>query len=352
MKQLGIGIIGCGNIFSQYAQGLNDVPECRLLACADVKAERARGVAQEFGIPKACSVDEMLRDPQIDIVVNLTTPDFHAPLSSAILESGKHAYSEKPLAVSRGEGANLAALMDSCGKRLACAPDTFLGSGLQTTRKAIDDGLIGTPSSCTAFLCCPGHEHWHPNPGFFYRPGGGPLFDMGPYYLTHLVNLLGPVALVSAITGRQSEERSAKDGSTIKVEIDTHISASLRFASGAIGTLIMSFDVPGHHLPFIEVHGTKASLSVPNPNRFTGPLQIRQRGKKEWTDIAMRETPYDKRGSGVRDLSIALENNTNERCHFSLALHVLDIMQSILDSGTMNRPVSLTSTCERPAGLL
>ncbi|MEZ4675183.1 MAG: Gfo/Idh/MocA family oxidoreductase [Caldilineaceae bacterium] len=273
-----IGIIGCGNISGIYLKSDKVFNNIEIVACADLEIERATAKAAEYGI-KAYSVRELLADPEIEIVVNLTIPAAHAEVSAAIIEAGKASYSEKPFALNRADGEELLKLATSRGQRVGCAPDTFLGGGLQSCRKLVDDGAIGTPVAATAFMMSRGHEHWHPNPDFYYQPGGGPMFDMGPYYLTALVSILGPVRRVTGITRASFAERlitsQPKHGQVIKVEVPTHVAGLLEFASGAVGTIITTFDVKASQLPRMEIYGSDATLSLPDPNTFGGPVRLR-----------------------------------------------------------------------------
>jgi predicted dehydrogenase len=252
-------------------------------ACADIVPERAKQKAEEFDVPKACSVDELIDDPEVDIVLNLTIPKVHGEIALAALKEGKHVYNEKPLAPTREEGKKMLKLAKRKKLRIGCAPDTFLGGGIQTCRKIIDDGWIGQPIAAAAFMMGHGPENWHLDPDFFYQPGGGPMFDMGPYYLTTLINLLGPVKRVvgSATQGfnqrKITNPEKPKFGAVIKVNTPTHVVGILEFKSGAVGNLIMSFDVWASQLPRIEIYGTEGTLSVPDPNTFGGPIRIRRK---------------------------------------------------------------------------
>ncbi len=269
------------------------------------------------------------------------------------LEHGKHVYGEKPFAVSREEGAEMLRLANEKNLRIGCAADTFLGAAAQTCRKLIDDGWIGEVIGATAFMCCHGHESWHPDPAFYYDTGGGPLLDMGPYYLAGLVNLAGPVKRVSALSSRPFAERvitsAAKNGSRIPVKVDTHISGSLEFESGAVGTLLMSFDVWHHSLPPIEIHGTEGSLSVPDPNMFGGEVRV-CRGKGNWETVPLLYPHADNaRGLGLLDMARAAVGGRPHRASGELAFHVLDVMLSLHESGSQGVPVDIRSTCAQPA---
>lgn len=356
MKKTKIGIIGCGNISAIYFKNLTQFQNTEVVACADLILERARAKAAEFHIPKASLVEEMLHDPEIEIVVNLTIPHAHAQVAMAAFNAGKHVYGEKPLGVNRKEGNAILREAKAVSKRVGSAPDTFLGGGMQTCRKIIDDGLIGKPVAVTAFMMCHGHESWHPDPDFYYQPGGGPMFDMGPYYLTALINLMGPVRRLTAITQTTFLERlitsQPQKGKVIKVNVPTHVAGILEFACGAVGTIITSFDVWHAELPRIAVYGTEGSLSVPDPNGFEGKVRLRGKGDKEWKEMPLSHGYAENtRGIGVADMAAAIRSGRKHRASGEMAFHVLDIMQALHESSDTGRHVQLTSTCEKPAVL-
>ncbi len=353
---MNIGLIGCGNISHAYLKNGKTFKQTTLRACADARPEAAKACAETYGL-KAMSVDELLADPSIDAILNLTTPQSHVAINHRAIEAGKHVHCEKPFGLDREGGRRVIEAAKAKGLRVGCAPDTFLGGGHQTCRKLIDQGLIGRVVSGTAFMLCHGHESWHPAPAFYYQKGGGPLFDMGPYYLTALVNLLGPVARVSAFTNRSTDLRQglkANEGKTFPVEIDTHVSALLEFASGAIITLITSFDVWKHsNLKDIELHGTEGSLHIPDPNAFNGDIRFFKAGLS--ADWAPADNPFiyndNMRGIGLADLAAGVAKGRPHRCSGDLAFHVLDIMCGICESAAEGRCVALSTTCERPAPL-
>ena len=316
----------------------------------------AKARAREFEVPKVHDVEALLADPDIDIVLNLTTPNAHGSIALAALEAGKSVYNEKPLALSREEGQAMLKLADQKNLRVGCAPDTFLGGGIQTCRKLIDEGAIGQPVAATAFMMSRGHEHWHPNPSFYYKPGGGPMFDMGPYYLTALVNLLGPVTRVTGSTSMTRSERlitsEPQHGTLIQVEVPTHVAGLLDFESGAIGTIITSFDIQGANLPRIEIYGTEGSLSVPDPNTFGGPVQLLSTKNREWeTKSLSHGYTENSRGIGLADMAYALVSGRAHRANGALAYHVLDIMHAFQDATEQSQHISIQSTVERPSPL-
>ncbi|MDE2855239.1 MAG: Gfo/Idh/MocA family oxidoreductase [Chloroflexota bacterium] len=354
MEALNVGIIGTGNIAPAYIQGCAPFDVIKLTACADILKDRAQAFAAEHGLT-AYSVDDLLARDDIDIVINLTLPATHAEVSLQIIEAGKHAYCEKPLAISRADGEAVIKAAAAAGLRMGCAPDTFLGGGGQTARKVIDDGLIGAPIAATATWLSHGHESWHPNAGFYYLEGGGPILDMGPYYVTALINLMGPVARVSGAARMTFDERVATSealmGQRLPVKVNTHVAGTLEFESGAIATVIMSFDVWGHNLPLIEIHGEDGSLSVPDPNRFDGDVSILKGGTRDWVDIPLSHSTNIGRGAGVADMACAIQSGRPHRASGALAFHALDIMLALEESSEQGRHIEIKSTLEQPAAL-
>lgn len=353
---LSIGVIGCGNISPAYFKGCTPFRNIRIAACADINRTAAESRAREFNIPRVCSVEELLRDPDIDIVLNLTTPPFHAPINQQAIEAGKHAYVEKPFALNITDATRILQTAQQKNLRVGGAPDTFLGGGIQTCRKLIDDGVIGQPIAATAFMVGRGHEHWHPSPEFYYQPGGGPMFDMGPYYLTALVNLIGPVKRVTGSTRITFPERvigsQPKAGRKISVQVPTHYAGVMDFHNGAIGTVIMSFDVfGGHRLPLIEVYGTEGTVAVPDPNGFVGPVRFRKAGQKDWQEAPLTHSDKVSRGIGVADMAQGIISGRPHRCSGELAAHVLDIMAAFESASTSGHHITLTTTCARPVAL-
>lgn len=355
MEPIKIGIIGCGNISSAYVEGCRLFDFLQVWAVADLMPQAAQAKAEAHNIPNVYTVEELLSDPEIDIVINLTIPIAHAQVSLAVIAAGKHTYSEKPLAISREDGQSILQAAAQKGVRVGCAPDTFLGGGLQTCRQLIDQGAIGQPVAATAFFLSHGPESWHPNPDFFFKEGAGPLFDMGPYYITTLIHLLGPVASVGAMSRISFPERTITSapryGQTMTVDVPTHVSGSLQLASGPITSMTMSFDVWGHHLPRIEIYGSEGSLSVPDPNIFGGPVSILPAGEREWQDVPLTHSEDVRRGIGVADMAMALKNGRPHRASGELAYHVLDVMHAFYDASDQGRHVQLESTCSQPQPL-
>ena len=353
-----IGIAGIGNISKIYLDNLTGMfgKKVKLAGAADADFSRAEKAASEYKIKAFKSVDEMLKSKDVDIILNLTPHKLHFNIALAAVKAGKHVYNEKPLCTKREEAAQLQEAASKKGVRVGGAPDTFLGAGHQTCRKLIDDGWIGTPVAATAFIMSRGPEHWHPAPEFFYKDGGGPMFDMGPYYLTALVNLLGPVARVSGEAKISMPTRTITNqtqyGALIDVEVPTHIAGVLSFKSGAVGTIITSFDVYSHTLPWIEIYGTEGTLRCPDPNTFGGPVFVKRFREEEWSKIPLvKNYPENSRGLGVTEMALAIEGNSPHRASAELASHVLDIMHGIHDACSSGRYYRIKSKCKRPNAL-
>ncbi|MFE4173530.1 Gfo/Idh/MocA family protein [Streptomyces sp. NPDC056909] len=352
-EPLRIGMVGAGKISGAYLDTLERLDGVTLTAVTDLDPGRAGAVAARVpGVAVSGSVAELVARPDVDAVLNLTIPAAHAEVALAALAAGRHVYGEKPLAATRAEADAVLAAAGAAGLRVGCAPDTVLGTGVQTARKAVDDGLIGTPVAATAFMTTPGHERWHPDPEFYYRPGGGPLLDMGPYYLSALVHLLGPVVKVTGAASRPRAEREIgsgpRAGERFAVEVATHVTGVLRHAGGALTTLVMSFDIHAARLPRIEVHGTAGSLSVPDPNGFDGPVEVhRDGGEWETLPVSAGYTGAG-RGTGLADLAEALAAGRPHRASAELSRHVLDIMLTLLASAREDRGLPVESSCARP----
>lgn len=353
-QPVAVGLIGCGNISSIYLQNAQILDAIEIAACADLRREAAEAQAARFGVPRVLGVEELLADPAIDVVLNLTTPESHGTIALAALEAGKSVYNEKPLAMSRAEGRRMLEIAKAKGLLVGGAPDTFLGAGLQTVRQLIDDGAIGTPVGANAFMMSRGHEHWHPNPSFYYKAGGGPMFDMGPYYLTAMVSLLGPVRRVSGSTRISRPQRTVSSqpryGEIIDVEVPTHVAGLLDFAAGPIGMIMTTFDVQASALPWIEIYGTLGTISAPDPNTFGGPVKLRKTDDKEWQEIEVtRPFATNSRGLGLAGMAEALRSGAPHRASGELAYHVLDLMFAIHEASDRGCHVEVESSCERPA---
>ncbi|MEO1643727.1 MAG: Gfo/Idh/MocA family oxidoreductase [Chloroflexota bacterium] len=350
-----IGFIGTGAIAPAYIEGMSHFTDAITpMACADLNMDKANIFAEKHGL-EAMTVDALLADERVDIVLNLTIPAVHAKVSQQILNAGKHVYLEKPLAITLEDGKAVMQLADKKGLRVGCAPDTFLGAGGQTARRVIDEGFIGTPVSANAFMMGHGPDSWHPNPFFYYTAGGGPMLDMGPYYLTALVNLLGNIDTVAGMANRAYENRTAGHesvaGQNIPVEVDTHVAGVLRFSQGAVATMITSFDVWKSVLPRIEIHGTAGSLSVPDPNRFDGEVKLFTPESGAWETVAHQHRGDIQRGIGVADMARCIEADEPHRASGALALHVLETMLAFGTSSESGQHMTLESAVEIPAAL-
>jgi predicted dehydrogenase len=355
-KPVRVGVVGCGVISAMYLKNAKRFPILDVAACADALPERARARAEEFGVPRALSVEDLRADRSIEAVLNLTIPIAHGEVARAAVAAGKSVYNEKPLAVERADARALLDAAQAAGVRVGGAPDTFLGGGLQTCRKLIDEGAIGRPVAAVAFLLGHGPESWHPDPIFFYQHGAGPMFDMGPYYLTALIALLGPIRRATGSARASFAERTItskpRAGQTIPVQVDTHVAGVLDFASGAVATIVTSFDVWSHSLPRIEVYGSEGSLSVPDPNTFDGPVRLRLAGEKEWREVPLSHGyTENSRALGLADMAHGLRSGRPHRANGDLAFHVLDAMHAIHEASREGRHVLLESTVERPAPL-
>lgn len=354
MKSIKVGLIGCGVISDIYFKNCQLFNALEIVACADLDLARAKEKADLYNIPKACGVEELLNDDSIQIILNLTIPAAHTDVNLAALHAGKHVYLEKPLALQNEEAQRVLDLAAQKKLLIGCAPDTFLGAGLQTCRKLIEDGWIGMPVAAHAFMMGHGPESWHRNPEFFYKVGGGPMYDMGPYYLTAMINLLGPIERVSGMVTKGFEQRTItsqeKYGTRIPVEIPTTVVASLEFEAGPIATLTTSFDVWAHKMPCLEIYGTQGTLRVPDPNCFDGVPQIKRMGADQWSDIPlMFGFSENSRGIGLADMADAIHHQRPPRASGQLACHVLDVMQSIHQSAETKQQIKLTSQCSVPA---
>jgi predicted dehydrogenase len=353
-QRLGVGIIGAGNISSQYLKAMRQFPVLDIRGIADMRPEVATKKAAEFGVA-AKSVDDLLADKTVDIVVNLTIPRAHVAVGLKAVAAGKHIYGEKPLGVTLAEGKKLVAAAKKAGVRVGSAPDTFLGGGHQQARAVIDSGKLGTIIGGTAFFACPGHEYWHPDPAFYYDIGGGPVLDMGPYYITDLVNLLGPVKAVQAMSSMPLKSRpirsEPKKGQMMPVKVFTHVTGTLQFVSGAMIQVTLSFDVPKHsHLPY-EIFGSEGSMLVPDPNWFGGEVKIARPRAETWDDIPVT-IPYadaNYRSLGVADMAYGILNDRPHRASGELALHVLEVMEAFEVASKSGEIVKIKSKAERPA---
>jgi predicted dehydrogenase len=364
MENIGVGVVGCGNISTIYLTNLPRSPGVSVRAVADLKPEAALAQAKKFGV-EALSVDALLSRDDVNLVVNLTVPDAHAAVSIAALTAGKHVFSEKPLAVEAELGRKVVAEAEARGLMLGCAPDTFLGAGGRRARKLLDDGAIGRVLAGAAFIMSHGMEHWHPDPEFFFKRGGGPVLDVGPYYITALINLLGPVGRIMSVTSTGFEERivtseGPRKGQRIKVETPTTAMAVLEFVSGAQVLFGASWDVWKHSHPPIELYGTEGTMRVPDPNFFGGSVEISERGG-DFVEHDTRKMPLgainwpaeaprlaNHRALGVAEMAAALRSGRNNHASGRLALHALEVMEAIVAGAAAGAPTTIRDRAERP----
>ena len=347
----GIGIVGLGVISGAYLDTFARHPELRVVAVADLNEARASEVAATTGA-LALSVDDLIAHPEVQTVLNLTIPAAHADIALRAIEAGVDVYGEKPLASTFDDAVRVMSAATAAGVAVGCAPDTVLGTGTQTARGVVDSGALGTPLFATATMITRGHEAWHPNPDFYYRDGGGPLLDMGPYYVSALVHLLGPAV---SVTGRSSRLRDTRTiasgpraGEQIPVEVETHVTGVIEHASGALSTLTTSFDGIATTAVPIEIHGTDGSMVVPDPNNFSGDVLVRGRDAPEWELVAPSHGFVDgSRGVGLLDF-VQTPRGEASRASGAFGLHVLEIMTTLLRSAEEGRTIPLTTTIERP----
>lgn len=362
-REYGVGIIGCGNISAAYFRLIPIFNNLKVLACTDINMDAAKVRASEFGV-QAQEIDDLLANPDIDVVVNLTIPEAHYAVSRKALEAGKHVYSEKPFVLSIGEGQDLKQISDAKGLKVGSAPDTYLGGSHQYARHLIDSGKLGKITSGSAHVLGPGMEMWHPNPDFFFRPGGGPILDMGPYYINNFVNLIGPVKRVIALANKGKEERiisnGPRTGEKVQVIVATNVHAVLEFVNGAAVSLTTSWDVWAHRHQNMELYGTEGAIFVPDPNFFGGKVEVsgtdREPREVEVWDHPMTSRNYDfewgkqanYRGAGLSDMMNAVENGGDYRCSLDRSLHTIDVLTSILKSAEEGRAVDIQTTCTQP----
>jgi predicted dehydrogenase len=348
---VGVAVVGCGFISSEYLSNLCSFADVRVVFCADIDVERAKAQADAYGVPAAGTVEEALASPEAELVVNLTIPAAHAAVTSAALGAGKHVWTEKPLAVDVASGQRLVDRAAAGGLLLGCAPDTMLGAGLQTARRLIAAGAIGQPLTALALMQGPGPELWHPDPEFLYQHGAGPLFDIGPYYLSALATIFGPASSVAAVGRRSRDTRviatGPKAGTSFAVEAPTHMSALISYTGGGAATAVFSFESPLRRQGFLEITGTEATLALPDPNRFDGVVQVRGVGAEAWTEVAAEGAVFG-RGLGVLDLARAVRGRSAPRATGELGLHVLETMEAIERSASSGEFLPVTSSFTVP----
>ncbi len=351
---VGVGVIGAGTISDAYLKNLTAFADINVVGVADIDVPRAEAAAKKYGVPHAGDVDSVLALPEVEVIVNLTIPAAHVSVATAALKAGKHIYGEKPLTLERDAGVSLLAEAAKAGLRVGNAPDTFLGAGLQTTQRLIAEGAIGEPLSALTAMQSPGPESWHPSPEFLFQYGAGPLWDIGPYYFTNLVQVFGPVSRVAAV-GRKSREHRVigsgpKAGTEFKVEVPTHTTALIEFAGGQVSTTVLSFDSPASRHGFVEITGTEATLRASDPNGFDGVIRTRKAGADEWTEHPAIGTKVG-RGLGVLEMARAIRNDVPHRASGELALHVVDAMTAVAESSDRAEFVTISTTCQSPEPL-
>ena len=347
-----VGIVGLGVISAQYLDTLLPREDIQVVAVADLDFERASAVADLVSGAKAVTVAELIASEDVEIVLNLTTPGAHAEIALGAIAAGKDVYGEKPLAAAFADATRIVEQADVIGVRLGCAPDTVLGTGVQTARAVIDGGTIGRPLAASAVFASPGHEHWHPNPDFYYQPGGGPLLDMGPYYVAALVHLLGPVTAVvgagSRLRGERTIATGPRAGERVGVEVDSHVTGLLEHEGGVLSTITTTFDSVATRAGSIEVHGEFASLSVPDPNQFSGAVGVYRLGASAWEPVEPSAGLINgSRGVGLLDL-LATPRGHDSRTSGRFALHALEVMTALLESAQTGHRVTLKTTVSRP----
>lgn len=368
MEPIRVGVMGVGNVLNQYLDKIRVHPEVAVVALADLDAATTRARAEEYSVSKALSPEELLADAEVELILNLTPPKLHASVTLQAISAGKHVFSEKPFATSLEEAQQILNAAAEAGVTVGSAPATFLGSGMQTSRKLIDDGWIGRPVAAFGSFACRGYEHWHPNVDPFYSPGAGPMLDIGPYLVTNLVNIFGPARRVSASAPRSSESRPRPDmrggyDGTIDIQTPTHVTGTIDFESGATATLIVSWDVWNHNLPHLEIYGEAGSLATPNPDHFSGAPVLRRGeprdlsldmtppGGGDWraTPVTHRDDAY--RGIGLAEFGHAIRTGVEPRTGGAFAYHVLEILLAFESSSSLGRHVDIESSCERPRPL-
>jgi predicted dehydrogenase len=355
-QPLRIGVLGCGKISKQYFDNAKNLPILDIVAVADLNRQTAEKVAAERGGLRVLTPNELATDADLDVILNLTIPQAHVPTMVQALEHGKHTFCEKPLGVDRDEAKRVLAVAKDKNLLVGVAPDTVLGSGIQTARKAVDDDLIGRPIAFTAIMAGGGHETWHPSPEFYYQPGGGPMFDMGPYYLTALCHILGPIRRVAGLANIAISDRTITseplNGKKIDVQTPDHYVGVAEFANGVTGTMVQSFAMPvtdfNGKQP-ITLHGTEGMLRIPDPNNFDGTVLLKKKGDDDFTELEPATATGYGRSVGLADLCHAIRTGgRTPRCDIGVGFHVLDAMQGFRDSGQLGGFVEMTTDFARP----
>ena len=353
-EPVGIAVIGCGNISNQYLKNLTRFPDVKVLFCADIDIERAKSQASAYDVPESGGVQQALDHPGVELAVNLTIPVAHAEVATAAIDAGKHVWYEKPLALDMDAARALLIAAKEKGVRVGCAPDTVLGAGLQSARRLIASGTIGTPLTALTLLQGPGPQAWHPDPEFLFAVGAGPLFDLGPYYLSTLATLFGPANRVAAVGRKPSATRvivaGPRAGTEFAVDVPTYVSVLAEYASGQAASLLFSWDSPLSRYGFVEITGSEATLAVPDPNGFGGDLRLRRVGDQDWTVVPSRGATAG-RGMGVLDMVRGIRRGEPHRASAEIALHVLEMMVAIERSATAASFEPVASSFDAPEPL-
>ncbi len=367
MEPMRVGLVGCGHVSGEYLEGCARFPEVEVIACADANRAAAEAQAERHGIPRVHDLDGLLADPDVEIVINLTPPAVHVGVSLAAIAAGKHVFTEKPLAPSMEDARRIGEAARAAGVEVGCAPATFMSGPFQTARKLVDDGWIGRPVAGFASFTCRGYEHWHPNIDPFYSPGGGPMLDIGPYVVTTLLNVFGPAVRVDALTRRFADARPRPLGpperGDIQVQVNTHVTGSIEFASGAVATVITSWEMWASNLPFFEVYGSEGSMCVPFADEFGATPLVRrgegsdlgyiptEPGGGAWIPAPVTHRTDTHRAVAVADMAYGLRNGQPFRASLAFATHALEIMLAFDEASATGRHVELQTTCARPAAL-
>jgi predicted dehydrogenase len=345
-----VGLVGCGNVSRRYLQNVASSDALSVVACADAVPSVATALGAEFGIDVMRSVDDLLQRDDIDLVLNLTIPESHAEVTMSALRAGKHVYTEKPLAANLTDAQAILVLANDLGLKVGCAPDTFMGAGLVACQRIIAEGEIGVPISANGFMMTQGPELFHPSPSFLYREGAGPLFDGGPYYLSALVSLLGPIASVAAVATVGRDERfvlvGEGAGERFPVQTPTHVTSVIKFAGGAVGGLVTSFDVIETTTPRLEIHGTEGSIIVPAPNSWGGPVSVRRRGETSFSTLEIDDATCGFMGMGLIEMAEVLPQGLTPRANGARGLHVLEVLEGIRRSAREAQFYDITPVSE------
>lgn len=358
MKKFKVGVIGCGAIADQYIGNAQNIYSdyYEIVAVADINVEKARARAEEYGIARYGTPDIIYNDDTIDLVINITVPNAHEEVTVKALESGKHVYTEKPLATSREGMKHIMDVAKKCGKRVGCAPDSFMSAPAQTAKKALEDDWIGAPVGVNAICAMRGNEYWRPDADFFYHKGAGPMMDMAPYYLNFLVSTLGGIDGVMNMAKITWDERTIKvpprRGEKIQVEVPTYVSTALQFKNGVIGTFVNSFDIWATKQPFIEIYGEKGTMVIPDPNHYFGDVLVKRFRDEEWRVLpSFVEYKDYGRGIGIVDMIRSIDAGVPHKASLEMAYHVTDVIIAMDEAAQERREIKVQSTADKVDGL-